>query len=91
MLRLAKLEHANLPVIFAVCVEQPAVVMELMDGDLFQWINERKYCFSAFEQISVLEQIAAGMSYLHENGAVQSNNTFRRAPRRPEESQRPLA
>ena len=44
------------------------LVLELCDGDLFDYLDERHFSLEEEEQVDILKQITSGVNYLHSIG-----------------------
>jgi predicted Ser/Thr protein kinase len=79
---LAGLAHPNITPLLGYVTDgsRSSIVMELMDGDLLCFMNERlrenstwKFPFTILEAVDIMLQKAEGMLYLHENKVVHGD------------------
>ncbi|XP_071963011.1 uncharacterized protein [Antedon mediterranea] len=62
-----KLKHRNIITFYAACIETPnlCIVMELMNGSLYDELHVKETEFSDTEQTFIAMEVADGLRYLH--------------------------
>ncbi|XP_071963214.1 kinase suppressor of Ras 2-like [Antedon mediterranea] len=62
-----KLKHKNIITFYGACIETPnlCIVMELMNGSLYDELHVKDYQFSDTEKTFIAMEVADGLKYLH--------------------------
>uniref|UniRef100_F6GXC4 Protein kinase domain-containing protein n=1 Tax=Vitis vinifera TaxID=29760 RepID=F6GXC4_VITVI len=69
---LARVRHRNLVKVISSCSnpELRALVLQYMpNGSLEKWLYSFNYCFSLFQRVSIMEDVALALEYLHHGQA----------------------
>ena len=69
----ATLDHPNIVKFVGICVQQettPILITELMDQSLYHLLHEKKALLSLHDKLSVAQDVACALSYIHEHGFI---------------------